>query len=97
MAQLSQRLRDAADKQDWRALAGADQNVVTLLSGAGRDDAMSLPEREALQDLKLAHQQARLHCISAIDLLSQQMAELQANREGWLAYALHNNQDNPEA
>jgi len=97
MAQLSQRLRDAADKQDWRALAGADQDVATLLSGAGRDDAMSLPEREALQDLESAHQLARLQCASAIDLLSQRMVELQANREGWLAYALHNNQDNPEA
>jgi hypothetical protein len=97
MAQLSQRLRDAADKQDWRALAGADQNVVTLLSGAGRDDVLSLSEREALQDLESAHQLARLQCASAIDLLSQRMVELQANREGWLAYALHNNQDNPEA
>jgi len=97
MAQLSQRLRDAADKQDWRSLASADLDVAMLLSGKGESAALSLSEQEALRGLESAHQYARLQCASAIDQLSQRMTELQANREGWLAYALQNNQDIPEA
>ena len=39
--------------------------------------------------LEQAHRQALAQCANACEQLIQRMGELQANKDGWLAYALH--------
>lgn len=92
MDRLAQRLHDAAATGDWQALAAADQELAALLSRMATPAALATltpAERTALQSLDQAHRQARGHCTAAGERLAQTMADLQANKDGWLAYALN--------
>lgn len=91
MAVLAQRLRGAAADQDWAALADADRDLARFLAPvAGRAVPAPTPaERAAMQALRLAHQQARALCAEAGEQLARRMADMQSNKDGWLAYALH--------
>lgn len=96
MVRLAQRLRTAAGAGDWQAVAAADRELATLLAQLRAGGAALPPGEEAvLGDLDLAHQEARMRCASAADQLAARMAELQAHKDGWLAYAM--NSDTPDA
>lgn len=96
-ARLAQRLRDASAGRDWRALAVVDDELAALLAQLPAGTPLTLPERAALADLQAAHRQARAQCASVTNQLSDRMAAMQANRDGWLAYALNSDlSENPE-
>lgn len=82
---LAGRLKHAADRQDWLAVAGIDREVaelVTELAAAGR---LSGGERGALDALYRVHSAARLQC----DAECARLAELPTHKEGWLAYGMN--------
>ena len=89
MIQLTQRLRAAAAAQNWSALEAADQELAALLARAASSPVLTPAERTALPALEQAHRQALAQCANACEQLIQRMGELQANKDGWLAYALH--------
>lgn len=94
MIQLTQRLRNAAAAQNWSALETTDQELAALLACAAASAPVLTPaERSALRALEQAHRQAMAQCAQACEELAQRMGELQANKDGWMAYALHSDLD----
>ena len=91
MARWSARLQDQAASHDWQALEATDRELAEVLPKLAALGDWSAEERVALGDLNLAHREARNQCAAASDALQRSMTELQANKDGWLAYALHSN------
>jgi hypothetical protein len=84
----SARLHAASAAQDWLALDAADRELADLLPVLAARGDWTTAERAALHALDLAHRQARLRCAQACDALQQRLNDVQAHKDGWLAYAL---------
>ena len=79
---------------NWPALAQASRGVlqvVPLLAAQGR---WSAPERAALAQLRAVHARAAQGCDIAVGHLERQLMAMATSKEGWIAYALHNDNGN---
>lgn len=85
----SARLQAASAAQDWLALDNTDRELADMLPTLAARADWSPAERAALHELALSHQQARLRCAQACDALQQRLNDVQAHKDGWLAYALN--------
>jgi hypothetical protein len=86
---LETALRAAAASEDWAALQNADRTVAHGLRAMTAAGKWSPAERAALLSLRKAHAEASAHCAASLASVEQHLSSLQANKEGWLAYALH--------
>lgn len=89
---LADRLGQATAERNWGALAALDRELAELLAQlqaelTARGGALGTDERAALGLLRHAHQQARARCAEATEQLGTRLAEMQQNKDGWLAYA----------
>lgn len=89
------RLQTASAAQDWEALDATDRELAEMLPALIASGGWSTEERVALKNLGLAHLQARKRCAEACDALHQHMNDVQANKDGWLAYALNSSPEEP--
>jgi hypothetical protein len=89
LAALASKLSAAGAAGDWPALAAANAALAPALAKLAAQGDWNGRERSALAALRAAHQQARLDCTQAKDLLGSKLGEMQANKEGWMAYALY--------
>jgi DNA-binding GntR family transcriptional regulator len=86
-ARFAQRIKRAADADDWAALAAADRDLADVLSELdGRPDLVA-SARPALLALRAVHGAALQRCVEAGVRAGEHLAELSASRDGWLAYA----------
>lgn len=90
---LASRLSVAGTAGDWPALAAANAALAPALAMLAAQGAWSGEERCALAALRAAHQQASLECSQEKQRLGSKLEEMQANQEGWLAYALYSDID----
>lgn len=86
---LASRLSVAGTAGDWPALAAANAALAPALAKLAAQGAWSEQERGALAALRAAHRQASLECSQAKERLGSKLEEMQANKEGWMAYALY--------
>lgn len=93
MAALASKLSAAATAGDWPALAAANAALAPALAKLAAQGDWNGQERAALSALRAAHQQARLDCTQAKERLGSKLDEMQANKEGWMAYALCSDTD----
>lgn len=97
LSHFTQRLKEAALARDWHALAAADHEIAQALPGLALLGEWTLTELRAFEALRAAHEQARAQCAAAAESLNEQMADLRALKDGWLAYAMHAELQDPKA
>jgi hypothetical protein len=90
LLQLAQRMSAAIAAEDWQALAAINTLMSSALPAMARQGAWSAGERAALAALQQLHREAQARCADAVTELGQRLNEMQQNKEGWLAYALDN-------
>ncbi|MEC5160629.1 hypothetical protein ACFDR9_003498 [Janthinobacterium sp. CG_23.3] len=88
IAQLSARLGAASDGADWDALQAACTALAADLPALAARGPWTAPERAALVALRSVHAQAFQLCSEEKQRLGLELGDIQANKEGWLAYAL---------
>ena len=89
LLQLGQKMAAATSASDWKALAALNTLMASSLPAMAAQGPWTPAERAALAALRDLHNQAILRARSASNALGKQLAEMQANKEGWLAYALN--------
>ena len=95
LMRLAQEMRQATQKADWTAMAQIDREIATQLSGQRDVRSWSEAERGALAELRAAHRAALDACEHATAALDERLAELCTHKDGWIAYALNDWQENP--
>ncbi|HAT3916973.1 MULTISPECIES: hypothetical protein [Enterobacteriaceae] len=83
---LTQALRQATEDHNWPSVANVDGQIAELLT-AMQGNTLTQAERQALDNLKKVHQQARDYCQGQSDMLAAKMNLAARNREGATAYA----------
>ncbi len=92
LLQMAQKMSAAVAAQDWKTLAALNTLVNTALPQMAAQGQWSGSERAALSALRQIHEQAVRACDGAAEDLERRLHEMQANKEGWLAYALDSEQ-----
>lgn len=92
VAELTRQVRDAAAAADWTTLAALEPQVRRLAQWAAQQSC-SAAELAALAQLRDVHASAYRACVAARQRVGTQMSEMQDKKEGWMAYALHNDTD----
>lgn len=83
---LTQALRQATEDHNWPSVVNVDAKIAELLT-AIQGKNLSVAERQAMDNLKKVHQQARDYCQGQSDMLAAKMNLATRNREGATAYA----------
>jgi hypothetical protein len=86
---LARSLGSAADAADWSALALASRKLGNDLPLLAKQGPWKDNERKALMILRDVHDKAHQRCSDAKGKLATHLSDIQANREGWIAYALN--------
>ncbi|MBY0239787.1 MAG: hypothetical protein K2X55_10790 [Burkholderiaceae bacterium] len=89
LLQLGQKMSAATNASDWKALAAINTLMASSLPAMAQLGPWTPAERAALASLRDLHNQAILRTREASHELGKHLAEMQANKEGWLAYALN--------
>jgi len=92
LLQLAQKMSAAIASGDWKALAAINTLMASALPAMASQGPWSAGERAALAALRQVHEEAVTRCDSATADLAKRLNEMQQNKEGWLAYALDNEQ-----
>lgn len=74
---------------NWPALRLANRAIGKALPSFAAQGRWSAPERVALVRLRTSHADAVQRCAAAVDQLGRQLTIMAINKEGWIAYALH--------
>jgi hypothetical protein len=88
LLQMARKMNAAIVAEDWQLLAALNTLLVSTLPQMAAQGAWSGAERAALSALHQMHQEAVRRCDLATEELGRRLNEMQANKEGWLAYAL---------
>lgn len=86
---MAQRLQAAAESKDWAALVLADKDLAKQLPRLTASSHWTLAERASLLSLRAIHSEAYQHCRIESARLNKHLANMQANKEGCIAYALN--------
>ena len=92
LLQMAQKMSAALAAQDWKLLAAMNTLMTTALPQMAAQGKWSSSERAALSALRQIHEEAVRTCNAATEDLGRRLHEMQANKEGWLAYALDSEQ-----
>lgn len=84
---LARGLREAAGNRNWEAVARLDGQIAALLRSIDSHAALSAAERQALNELRNAHQAAAAACASEIEVVGRQLDAMRSRLNGWRAYA----------
>lgn len=88
LLQMTQKMSAAIAAADWKTLAAINTLMATALPQMAAQGKWSGAELAALSALRQMHEQAVKRCNLATDELGRRLQEMQANREGFVAYAL---------
>jgi hypothetical protein len=88
LAQWSARLDGASGGADWAALAAVSATLAAEMPALDALGPWTAPESAALLALRQAHAKAFQLCSDEKQRLGLELGDMQANKEGWLAYAL---------
>ena len=88
LLQMAKKMNAAIAAEDWKLLAALNTLVASTLPQMAAQGKWSGAERAALSALHQVHQEAVRRCDLATADLGRRLHDMQANKEGWLAYAL---------
>jgi hypothetical protein len=86
---MTMRLTQLSAKGDWPALQAADRQLAVLLPKLIAQGEWLPVERQALRDLRGAHDGVREYCAREAARVSVRLLQMRECRTGWLAYALN--------
>jgi hypothetical protein len=92
LLQMAKKMNAAIAAEDWKLLAAMNTLVASTLPHMAAQGKWSGAERAALAALHEMHQEAVRRCGLATEELGRRLDGMQANKEGWLAYALDSEQ-----
>ena len=92
LLQMAKKMNAAIAAEDWKLLGAIDTLVAATLPHMAAQGKWSAAERAALSALHQMHQEAVRRCDLATEDLGRRLNEMQANKEGWLAYSLDSEQ-----
>ena len=90
LLQLAQRLNAATANADWKTLAALDTLVANTLPVLAAQGRWTPAERAALDALRSQHRAALATVTEKTAELDRHLQDTRNHREGWLAYALDN-------
>jgi hypothetical protein len=89
LLRIAESLRGAADGAAWEQLAQMTRALAPQLEALAARGPLTPAERAALQGLREAHDHAAEAVDAAARALKTRMDDMQANKDGWIAYAMH--------
>jgi hypothetical protein len=89
LLQMGEALRAAAVAADWALLGEHANALAPRLRALAARGPWSAAERQALQRLRNAHDDAASAAAAASDQLALKLEQLRSNKDGWIAYAMH--------
>jgi hypothetical protein len=92
LLQMAQKMSAAIASEDWKTLAAINTLMATALPQMAAQGPWSSSEKAALSALHQMHKEAVKRCDSATAALGRRLHDIQANREGYVAYALESEQ-----
>jgi len=90
LLRIAESLRGAADGAAWEQVAQMTHALAPQLEALAARGPLSGAERAALQRLREAHDHAAEAVAAAARALKTRMDDMQATKDGWLAYAMQN-------
>jgi hypothetical protein len=87
---IAARLTALAVARDWAGLRAADLELAGLLHGIGSKPELSRAQRAAWAALRQVHVQVREQCAQESVQLNEYITQMRTHRQGWLAYAASN-------
>jgi hypothetical protein len=88
LVNLTFRMNAASAGRDWTVLGRVDRELCALLPRLAAHGAWDALEGQALDHLRQAHRTALERCERESAAIGQRLAQMCANKEGWLAYAM---------
>jgi hypothetical protein len=89
LARLGDALQAAAARSDWDRLGEQARALFPALRALAAIGPWTAAERAALERLRAQHDVAAAGAASAARALESRLEEMRANKDGWIAYAMH--------
>ncbi len=89
LAHLGNSLQDAAAREDWDRLGEQARALFPALRTLAAQGPWNAAERAALERVRAQHDAAAQHVAAAARALEPRLEEMRANKDGWIAYAMH--------
>ena len=89
LLRIAESLRGAADGAAWDQVAQMTRALAPQLDAFATGAPLTGAERTALQRLREAHDHAFDAVGTAAQALKTCMDDMRANKDGWIAYAMH--------
>lgn len=90
VARLGEAMQAAAVREDWDGLGEHTRALSPLLRALAAHGPWNAAERVLLERVHAQHDAAALRANVAARALEPRLEEMRANKDGWIAYALHN-------
>jgi hypothetical protein len=90
LAQLGDAMQAAATRGDWDRLGEQARALPPLLRALAAHGPWNARERAALERVRTQHDAAAERAAAAARALEPRLEEMRANKDGWIAYAMHN-------
>ena len=89
MAHLGNSLQDAAARADWDRVGEQARALLPALRALAAQGPWTAGERAALERVRAQHDAAAHQVAAAARALEPRLEEMRANKDGWIAYAMH--------
>jgi hypothetical protein len=89
IARLGDAMQSAAARADWDGLGEQARALIPQLRALAARGPWNAAERAALERLRERHDAAAQRALAATRALELRLEEMRANKDGWIAYALH--------
>lgn len=89
MAHLGDTLQDAAARADWDHVGEQVRALLPTLCALAAQGPWTAGERAALEHVRAQHDAAAHQVAAAMRALEPRLEEMRANKDGWIAYAMH--------
>ena len=89
LAHLGNNLQDAAAREDWNGLGEQALALLPALRALAAQGPWTAGERAALERVRTQHDAAARDVAAAARALEPRLEEMRANKDGWIAYAMH--------
>jgi hypothetical protein len=89
LAQLGDALQGAASREDWDTLGEHARALLPALRKLAAHGPWTATERTALERVFAQHDAAARSVAGAARALEPRLEEMRANKDGWIAYAMH--------
>jgi hypothetical protein len=89
LAQLGDALQATAARADWDRLGEQARALIPQLRALAARGPWTASERTALERVRVQHDAAAVDAAAAARALALRLEEMSANKDGWIAYAMH--------